>query len=220
MLDKIGDISNEVLIWDNNSKDGMYDWIEEYGRADCRITKVFGSNRNIGMEAINYLATESNGEYLLKVDDDLDLPQDFARRLVEAYEKVKEKKIAFLSWDMKWAEKTFATRSGMKLYKNSIGKVVNLGIDRVLINYNPSLWLVNGACRLSPRNKFFEIGCHPKGLIYGIDHAVSSQAAKKGYWGAYLNSKDLVIHLGVNDTDEFRKFKDLELRKAKGTRHV
>ena len=222
LLSKIGNVKNEVLIWDNCSVDGMYDWLEEYGRADCRITKVFGANKNIGMEAINFLAEESHGKYLIKVDDDLELPDRFGERMVAAYEEVNENKLAFLSWDMKWGEKTFSTRSGMSLYKNNKGKIIRLSSsrDRVLINYDPSSWLVNGACRLSPREVFFSIGGHPKGLIYGIDHTVSCMAASKGYWGGYINSEDLIIHLGIHDTDEFRKFKNIELKRSKGLRDI
>ena len=98
VLNNVGEIDYEFLVWDNGSIDGTYDWLEEYGRADCRITKVFGSNKNLGMEAINELARAAKGKYLLKLDDDIIVPESFAERLINAYEKVNEPKLLFLGF--------------------------------------------------------------------------------------------------------------------------
>jgi len=222
ILDNIGNIPNEVLIWDNESHDGTYDWLSTYKRADPRITRVFGNEKNIGVEAINHLAEVGSGKFIIKLDDDIKVPKNFAIRMVEAFEKVAEDKLLFLSWDMNWeGGKTFATRSGMKLYKDPLGKIVGVNSkERVLINFDISKWLINGACRLSPRDKFLEIGGHPKGVIYGVDYLVSKQAAKNGYWGGYFNSPDLVIHKGVNEELPYRKFKDKELEKHGAPKHV
>jgi GT2 family glycosyltransferase len=221
LLEKIGPVSNEVLIWDNCSNDGTYDWLEEIGRADCRITEVFGSDENIGMQAINHLAKRAKGKYILKVDDDVEVPENFASRLVTAYEQAKEDKLLFLGWDMQWGEKTFATRSGMKLYKGEMGKIIRVGrSDRIFVHYTPSFWMVNGVCRLSPRDKFLEIGGHPEGMIYGVDHHVSKRAENHGYWIGYFSSKDLVIHLGHSDTADYRKKKNKELKKHGSPLHV
>ena len=126
IINNIGDISNEVLIWDNGSTDGSFDWAYSYGQADTRVTEVISSEINIGMEAINHLAVKATGQFILKLDDDLEVPKNFARRLVDAYEQVNEEKLLFLSWDMNWSKKTFATRSGLKLYKKPLGKTIKI----------------------------------------------------------------------------------------------
>lgn len=214
ILNNIGNIDNEVLIWDNGSTDGTYDWLEEYGRADCRITEVIGYHKNIGMEAINRLANMAKGQYILKIDSDVFPPPNFAERLVNAYEEVNEEKLIFLGWDMEWGLKTFATRSGMHLYKGSEGKIVTLkSKERVLIHFTPSKFMVHGALRLSRKAAFLDIGGHPKGLIYGADHPTSIRAAKKGYWIGFLSSTDLLLHLGGEDSEAVRKMKDAELVK-------
>ncbi|KKL10427.1 hypothetical protein LCGC14_2555940, partial [marine sediment metagenome] len=204
-----------------NSTDGTYDWLIEYKKADCRVTKIFGSNKNIGVEAINNLAEEAKGKYILKVDDDVFVPKNFAKRLICAYEEVNEEKLLFLGWDMAWQDSTFATRSGKKLYRGENGKTIVLSNkDKVLITYHPSKWMINGACRLCKRETFLEIGGHPKGVIYGVDHLISREAEKHGYWVGYLNSKDFVEHVGNTDTTEYRKMKDAQLVKFKCPRHV
>jgi GT2 family glycosyltransferase len=227
LLEKAGQIDLEMLIWDNGSTDGSYDWASTFGQADCHVTKVFGHNTNIGMEAINYLAEAAKGQYLIKLDDDIDVPIGYAERLVSAYERAGEPRLLFLGWDMPWARKassggdTFATRSGLKLYKEPQGKTIVLNEkESVLIHYHPDNWMVNGACRLSPRDKFLAIGGHPKGIIYGVDKHISLRAAEHGYWIGYLHSPDLIYHRGTNDDPGYRAMKDAELHRVNSPRDV
>lgn len=221
ILDNIGDIPYEVLIWDNGSADGTYDWLCDYKLCDNRIVEVIGSETNIGMEAINNLASMAHGKFIIKVDDDVEVPKRFAERLVNAYEQVNEPHLLFLSWDMGWTNGTFATRSGLSMYKGNRGRtrIVNK-TDKVIITYDPNRWMVNGACRLSPRDKFLAIGGHPQGMIYGIDKRMSEIAAEHGYYVGFLHSKDLVQHRGGKDSPAYRQFKNKELRKAKGNLHL
>jgi GT2 family glycosyltransferase len=227
IVENIGSIEAEVLIWDNGSVDGSYDWVYTYAKAAPVIKQVFGSTKNIGMEGINYLAKEASGKYLIKVDDDIDVPNAFAQRLVDAYEETNETKLLFLSWDMPWsspkkaAGKTFATRSGMHLYKEPNGKTVKIAKGgQVLIHYDPSFWMVNGACRLCPRDTFLEIGGHPKGIIYGVDKHISIRAAEHGYWIGYYNTNDFVYHRGVQDLAQYRRMKDYELHRVGSPKDV
>jgi len=227
LLAHAGNVPLEMLIWDNGSDDGSYDWASAFGRADCRVSKVVGHARNIGMEAFNYLAKEAKGEYIIKVDDDIDVPLCYAERLVGAYEWVGEEQLLFLGWDMPWARgpksggDTFATRSGMNLYRGTRGKIVKVNDkDSVLIHYDASEFMINGVCRLSPRNRFLEIGGHPKGIIYGVDKHISARAAAHGYWIGYLSSQDLVYHRGADDKPEYRAMKDNELRRVNSPKDV
>lgn len=219
-IDRIGDTPHEVLVWDNCSTDGTLDWLLNYAETRDNI-KVFAGEQNHGMEAINFLALEAKGKYILKIDDDIQVPNNFAKRLVDAYEYANEEKLLFLGWDTFWGEKTFATRSGLRLYKEKQGKIINLPThERVLINYHPNMWMVNGICRLSPREAFLKIGGHPPGIIYGVDKHISKRAAKNGYWIGFLNSPDLVFHRGANDSPAYREFKDRELARIGSPRHV
>jgi glycosyltransferase involved in cell wall biosynthesis len=222
IVSRLGNIDAEVLVWDNGSTDGTYDWLENFGLADCRVAKVFGSDTNYGMEAINFLAEKATGQYLLKIDDDVFPPEKYGERLVRAYEEVNEEKLAFLSWDMIWASKTFATRSGLKLYKAPYGKIVPVdhNTHNVYISFDNNSWLVNGICRLSPRNKFLEIGGHPKGIRYGVDYLVTKAAKKHGYWVGFYSPADMVHHMSPIDTPSYRKIKDDELQRHGAPRHV
>ena len=227
ILNNAGNIPAEMLIWDNGSSDGSYDWGVSFGQADCQVTHVIGHHKNIGMEAFNSLAKKAQGKYIIKVDDDIEVPKNFAERLVNAYEQAAEKRLLFLGWDMPWPRgpkaggDTFATRSGMGLYQGRQGKTIQINEkEKVLIHYNPENWMINGVCRLSLRDKFLKIGGHPKRIVYGVDKHISIKAAQQGYWIGYFNSPDLVYHRGLQDSPEYRAMKDVELQKVNSPRDV
>jgi glycosyltransferase involved in cell wall biosynthesis len=221
IIDRIGNIDAEVLIWDNGSSDGTYDWLENYKVADCRVSRTFGTEENYGLEAINFLAERAKGEYILKIDDDVFPPCNFAKRLVNAYEELSEEKLIFLGWDMAWNGKTFATRSGLRLYKKPYGKTVALkNGDRIYISFDNHPWLMNGICRLSPTKKFLEIGGHPKGVKYGVDYLVTKTAKRQGYWIGYFSTNDLVQHMSPQDTLAYRTFKNEQLQNNGAPLHV
>lgn len=216
----------ELLIWDNGSEDGSADWVYEFGSVDPRVTKVFLNETNTGMMAFNEMAKEASGKYILKIDDDMNPPENFANRLADIYEKIGEDRLMYLGWDMPWPKTpkaggdTFATRSGNLPYDGGKGKVISYPEGNVYITFDPSKWLMNGACRLCLRDRFLETGGHPDGIIYGVDYHASVRAKEHGYWIGYFSPSDLVEHCGVNDTKDYRAFKDKELRKVKSPRHV
>lgn len=214
ILDNLNGIEHEVLVWDNCSNDGMLDWLIEYKKREGKINRIYCSDKNYGVEAINYMVQDATGEYILKIDDDISPPELFAKRMVDAFEKFNNPKLAYLGFDMRWGKTTFATRSGMKLYRPPMGSATTLrGGDKILVNFNPSRWMINGACRLSKRSTFIELGGHPPGCMYGVDYTVSKAAADAGYWIGYLSSKRNVEHLGTSTIVE-KNFKHRELKKA------
>lgn len=218
LLDSIGDIEHEVLIWDNGSTDGTLDWLFEQQRIYPNI-KIFFSDTNLGVTAFNQLAKEATGKYILKIDDDVIVPQNFAARLVDAFEAVNDSKLAYLGWDMQWGKETFATRRGLSVYVN-MGQIIKLSpTDTIYISHYPSKWMVNGVCRLSLRDVFLELGGHPEHILYGSDHHVSIAAENAGYYVGFYNTKDLIVHHG-SDEPEYRKFKDQQLELARAPKHV
>jgi len=218
----MGDVKYEVLIWDNHSEDGSYDWLYEYAKADCRITKIFAGEKNYGLEAINFLAEEAKSDFILKVDDDIIVPKNFAQDLVDAYVQFNHDKLLYLGYDMHWGNtESFALRSGKKLYKNPLGTTHRIDHNKTMyICYKPDFWMVNGVCRLSPREQFLKAGGHPKGVIYGSDRLISKAAGEAGYWIGYLNTKTLVTHMGISDSHTYRSFKDRELQRVGSPLHV
>jgi len=215
-INKIGNIDAEILIWDNCSNDGTFDWLIEFSRSYDNVS-IFNSDKNIGMEAINNLAEQASGEYIIKIDDDLLLPNNFAERLVKVAEQVDTSKILFISWDMIWKSgTTFATRSGTSHFD----KIIPINDGILYISYDPKRFMVNGACRLSRRNKFLEIGGHPKGVIYGVDYSIAKVASKRKLWNAFWAPPDIVVHLGNNDDKNYRIFKDKQLAKHSCPRDV
>ena len=211
-ISKIGTIPHEVLVWDNGSTDGTVTWLERYNEK-AKSIRLFKGTKNLGMEAFNNLAKEAQGKYLIKVDDDVVVPPDFAQRLVEAYETVNEDKLLFFGWDIKWGATTFATRYKTPMYDAPVGKTVKLRRGyQALLHYNPKDLICVGMCRLCQKDKFLAIGGHPEGVIYGVDCPMSMRAARHGYWVGYLTGKDLIDHKGVKENPTYRKFKDDQLR--------
>jgi GT2 family glycosyltransferase len=212
IVENIGDIDVEILIWDNGSTDGTYDWLYNYARINPRITKVFSSEKNWGLEAINFLAKEAVGKYIIKVDDDVWIPYGFAAKLVKAYETLSEPKLAYLAYDIQWGGKTYATRSGVGLFQKDAGRTVELPQgDKVLITYHPEKFTLASMCRLSLRKTFLELGGHPPGIVYGIDYPVSCTAARAGMYTGFLTGNKVLEHLGFRDKSAYRKMKDLAL---------
>ncbi len=218
IINRIGSIDAEFLIWDNGSNDGTYEHLVEQYKNTENI-KICKSQKNYGVEAINFLAEKAQGTYILKVDDDIIPPINYGSRLVAAYEHVHLDQLLFLGWDMLWGEKTFATRSGVQLYKNARGRTINICGGNVFVHYTPRTWMVNGVCRLCTRERFLDIGGHPAGVLYGVDTYMSRVAEQYGYWIGFFSPNDLVQHMGV-DTPDQRKFKDIELRKHNSPKHV
>lgn len=209
ILEWVNPEEHEVLIWDNGSKDETIPFLEQLDRENEHVSVTYGS-KNYGVEAINFLAEKASGEYVLKVDDDLEVPGEFVDRLVDAYEEFNNPKLAHLSWNMEWTEgSNFALRNGRKYFSNPLGESKITAEGEILVTYTASKFLVNGACRLSKREKFLEIK-HPEGVLYGADYLFSKRTQELGYWVGYYHTEDLVIHDG-EDTKEYRKFKDEQL---------
>ena len=214
LLNNIGAVSSEILIWDNGSNDGTVDWLFNYSRIDQRITKFFTSEKNWGLEAVNFLAEEAVGKYIIKVDDDVRIPYSFSEKLINAYEVVSECKLAYLAYDIRWGHTTYATRVGIGLYQKEAGRIVKLASgDQVLITYHPEKFTLASMCRLSLRKTFFDLGKHPAGMVYGVDKPVSDAAARAGMYTGFLTGNQIIEHMGADDKPEYRALKNQELHK-------
>jgi len=209
---------SEILIWDNASTDGTQQWLRTYCARNSHVKTTLFQNgkKNYGVEAINFLAEYANSEYILKVDSDIRVPNNFVENIVGAFEEVNNPKLIFLAYDMAWGGKTFATRWGLHMYKPPAGEIVKIKSGKVLITHNPSKWLVNGACRLSKRKDFLLQGKHPRGAIYGVDTAVSRKVAKLGRYIGYYSTSENIVHCPVPDSKEYRAMKTGQLKMNKG----
>jgi len=196
--------NSEILIWDNGSTDGTLDWIFQFAHSNTKNKiNVFFSEKNYGVEAINFLVDKTVGEYIIKVDSDIIPPVQYDTRMLTAYIACAKENIAYLSWDIPWGHTSFAKRSGMKLYKGDRGTIVSVTPNtRVLCNYAPSKWMVNGACRFSEKDVFTKLGSHPQGKRYEVDTYVSAQAEKAGYTCGFIDTHDKAQHITQMDIME------------------
>jgi glycosyltransferase involved in cell wall biosynthesis len=85
---KTVDVSYELIISDNGSVDGTKEFLESF-----KGIQLISHKKNIGMgPALNIALKQSTGETIMKLDNDILLPDHWASILVDAYQKGKEEK--------------------------------------------------------------------------------------------------------------------------------
>jgi GT2 family glycosyltransferase len=207
-IQNAANVDAEFFIWDNGSKDGTVAWLQKLESKHSNV-RVLYSDKNSGTEAINFIAKEAKGKYLLKLDDDVRVPNNYISNLIGAYEKCPDRRLLYLAYDMQWGAQTFGMRNGIGQYSGDSGEVFPLSTtESILISKKPGSWMVNGACRLCEAKNFWLAGGHPK-IQYGEDNWVSEAAEKIGFTvGFYHNKHSVILHDGTPDEPSYRKFKD------------
>ncbi|RPJ54906.1 MAG: glycosyltransferase, partial [Dehalococcoidia bacterium] len=156
IVSNIGDIDAEIIVWDNNSQDDTVKWLNEFSELDNRIT-VIPCNENIGVEAFNEIVNILDSEFIIKVDNDILVPESFAEVMVDIYEYLDDSRLAYLGWDLKWVgDKTFALRrEGHHYFRPPNGRIERYlpGVD-VFICEKIEDYFMNGSCRLSKNSIF------------------------------------------------------------------
>jgi glycosyltransferase involved in cell wall biosynthesis len=84
-----GDETLRVWVWQNGENAEVSKIIDAYTNHD-RLYKLYRSPKNLGLRApTNWLWSESDANYVGKVDDDILMPQGWAHKLKCAHEKVR-----------------------------------------------------------------------------------------------------------------------------------
>ena len=178
----------EFLIWCNSPIDITKTWIK--GLKNPKISKIFISDKNIGVSAYNYLMQYATGEYFIELDDDVVPPEGYDKALFDGMAVVPED-VALMGIDMTWGGRktTFGTR-----YPDLEFPVVKCGNNIIRIYSEGDSDLVPGTCRISHRSFWNKIN-HPV-VLYGTDLAINKKAFANGYKTAYMMSVngEVVIH--------------------------
>ena len=88
--------TSEIVIWDNASTDGTFEYLSTLGDPRIRIVR---SPKNVGMNGYAHGYRMTTAPYIVELDDDVvDAPSGWDRLLLEAYEKLPE--IGFLAADI------------------------------------------------------------------------------------------------------------------------
>ena len=181
----------ELLICDDGSIDDTYKTIEEYSKADKRIS-IFKNEKNIGLtKSLNFLINKSDGEFIARQDDDdISLEQRIEKQI---------KVINDLNLD-------FVTSRAKILGTNKLipGISFNLPVSFVMNFKNP---FIHGTL-LIKKKILNDVGNYDERFYYAQDYKLFSDLVAKGY--KYTTIKEPLYRLNVKDniSNNFKKEQD------------
>lgn len=139
---------HEVLLWDNNSKDGTADVIAQWRNSRLAL-RVFRSPRNIGTAAYAKLALQARYRWLVELDDDiLALPAGWSARMTEAFAAFPE--LGYLCLDVVQDEFTNGAKPLPEHYRSETR-------GGVTVEFGPA----GGWAAMVPREFYFRAGGFP-----------------------------------------------------------
>ncbi|MBK6772091.1 MAG: glycosyltransferase family 2 protein [Ignavibacteria bacterium] len=110
-----GKIDKEIILWDNASDDGTKDYILKMSE-DYDFIKPVLNETNIGVNAKGKAFEISKGEFIACLDDDiLELPEEWAEKMVEAFKSDPE--LGYLALDVIQNEHTTGAKLSEENYK-------------------------------------------------------------------------------------------------------
>tara|TARA_B100001287_G_scaffold79897_1_gene66554 strand:+ start:1768 stop:2451 length:684 start_codon:yes stop_codon:yes gene_type:complete len=181
----------ELLICDDGSIDDTYKTIEEYSKADKRIS-IFKNEKNIGLtKSLNFLINKSDGEFIARQDDDdISLEQRIEKQI---------KVINDLNLD-------FVTSRAKILGTDKLipGISFNLPVSFVMNFKNP---FIHGTL-LIKKKILNDVGNYDERFYYAQDYKLFSDLVAKGY--KYTTIKEPLYRLNVKDniSNNFKKEQD------------
>ena len=181
----------ELLICDDGSIDDTYKTIEEYSKADKRIS-IFKNEKNIGLtKSLNFLINKSDGEFIARQDDDdISLEQRIEKQI---------KVINDLNLD-------FVTSRAKILGTDKLipGISFNLPVSFVMNFKNP---FIHGTL-LIKKKILNDVGNYDESFYYAQDYKLFSDLVAKGY--KYTTIKEPLYRLNVKDniSNNFKKEQD------------
>ena len=181
----------ELLICDDGSIDDTYKTIEEYSKADKRIS-IFKNEKNIGLtKSLNFLINKSDGEFIARQDDDdISLEQRIEKQI---------KVINDLNLD-------FVTSRAKILGTDKLipGISFNLPVSFVMNFKNP---FIHGTL-LIKKKILNDVGNYDERFYYAQDYKLFSDLVARGY--KYTTIKEPLYRLNVKDniSNNFKKEQD------------
>lgn len=121
-------IDKEIILWDNASDDGTKDYILKMSEVYDFIKPVLNET-NIGLNAKGKAFEISKGEFIACLDDDiLELPEEWAEKMVEAFKSDPE--LGYLALDVIQNEHTTGAKLSEENYKDKLldnGQILQTG---------------------------------------------------------------------------------------------
>jgi GT2 family glycosyltransferase len=188
VLSRLSDATTEVVIWNNASTDGTREYLDTLDDPRFRIVH---HPANIGVNAYAEIFPKTSSEFLLEVDDDVvDAPQDWDRKLRDAYRRLPE--IGFL--EAKLLDDGHSPRADL-LYRTNADRYELQEVNGVRILAGGP---VGGACTITARELHDRVGgfARRKEAFFHEDGAYIREIRKLGYRAAILDEIEVAHHGG------------------------
>ena len=181
-------VPHEFILVDNNSSElGLKEYLLSVkgNKNTIRVERVFNS-KNLGVGGgRNSGLIKAKGDYLMTIDDDVLVPDNYDKQLIEVCDKIPKLGITGVN-----VEPT-------KYHKVTINKIICC----------PKNGNLGGACLCMPRRVFNVVGFYNCFNLYGMeDCGMYYRLAKIGLSSIYIVSRG--IHLDKDQDKEYRKEKD------------
>lgn len=213
-LTKISYPNYEVIVVDNASPTDNPDWLKEKFpnitliKTEANLGFAGGNNRGI---------RESGGKYLLFINNDTEVPEDFLEPLVEFLESndkagMVSPKIKF-HWDSTLIQYAGFTKMNPYTIRNS-----SIGYHRTdshefdIVSVTES---VHGAAMMVPRRVIEKIGLMPEVYFLYYEEHDWAEMAKRAGFKVYYNPKSFILHKESVSTGKDSPFKTYYLNRGR-----
>lgn len=147
LLKTVKGINCEVIIWNNNSNDGTYDFLEKFSTLNKNV-RVINNKENIGNNAKSKAVELAKGDFIVGIDDDvIGFSENWLREMVKAYKSIPY--MGYLVADVVQDEKTNGAKYPGENYSD-----VEYFNGEIVIQSGPS----GGWCYMISRNVYCETG--------------------------------------------------------------
>lgn len=184
-IQSLGYMNIELLVWDNGSADGTREWLAAQPWR-CVLHPI-----NIGKKALPEALKLLSGDYLLEIDDDVELPKDALKRLLATYRAKPGIPLGPVALDYVWQ---FNHKPFSENWKWDDEALTDCGDPLLLQSPDAEKGAkASGACRLTPMPlaRSWKVPGH-----YAMDTPFAQQSARAGYWVGCLKGEPFVHHCG------------------------
>jgi len=179
----------EIVVLDNASTDGSVEYLKQFSEI-----KIIENKSNLGYgEGKNALVKNAGGDYVLTLDNDIELPEsNFLARLFEEYKTLNNP--AYLSPLLRDVDKDYIDTGGLFFNrpnkKIELADILGTGIKKV-----PRY---RGGASFFKKSIFEKLGGFDETYPFNIDdYDMSARAYLNGYFN-YRTTNLMGIHLGVD----------------------
>lgn len=198
---KSDEIRSEVIVIDNDSKDETVDFIKEkFPQVVCKK-----NNNNVGFAvAVNQAASISKGKYILLLNPDTVLSDNFIVSLFSFVNKTTDASVVgvkivddrFTHQPSVWKKPSFFTILAEMLLPYSLSiKIVTLSPDKPTLVEN-----VSGACMLIKRDVFQKLDGFDEGFFLYYEEIDFCKRAKQAGYKIYYNPNISVVHYATKSS--------------------